>query len=288
MPILENPYDISLPWLRGNLHTHTTRSDGKRDPQVVVDDYAARGYDFLMISDHDGLTPPAELDARGMVLIPGNEVTARGPHLLHVNADTVLEPHPDRQAVLHEIVARSESFAVMAHPNWHPDFNHLPQPQLEAYEGYIGIEVYNGVIERLAGSPYATDRWDQLLGQGRRVWGFANDDSHREDDVALGWNVVQTADRSAAGILDAMRRGAFYGSTGVALTRIEVQGGRVYVAAAEDVRFCVYREFQKRVAVAYGHELEFEVPDDPKLAYVRVEAHGSHGRVAWTQPFFAG
>ena len=52
---LESAYleDKSIPWLKGNLHAHTTESDGSRPPQEVVDDYAARGYDFLMISDHD-------------------------------------------------------------------------------------------------------------------------------------------------------------------------------------------------------------------------------------------
>ncbi len=47
----------------------------------MIDDYAARGYDFLMISDHDIHTSPedyAALDARGLVLIPGNEITRRG------------------------------------------------------------------------------------------------------------------------------------------------------------------------------------------------------------------
>ena len=70
---IESPYDNnSKLWLKGNLHAHTTESDGKRSPQAVVNDYAARGYDFLMISDHDKLTDPAKLDARGMTLIPGN------------------------------------------------------------------------------------------------------------------------------------------------------------------------------------------------------------------------
>ena len=43
-------------WLMGNLHAHTTASDGRRPHQEVLDDYAGRGYGFLMISDHDILT----------------------------------------------------------------------------------------------------------------------------------------------------------------------------------------------------------------------------------------
>lgn len=284
--MLENPYDPALPWFRGNLHTHTTRSDGRREPQVVIDDYAERGYDFLMISDHDMLTSPSEFEDRGMLLIPGNEVTAKGPHILHVNATRRVKPRRKRQAVIDAITKNPASLAIMAHPNWHPDFNHLPQRELEALNGYVGIELYNGVIERLSGSAYATDRWDQLLGQGRRVWGFAHDDSHNEGDVELGWNVVQAGECTAQAIVDALRRGAFYCSTGVVLEHIDCDGRTISIRAAEDVRFSVYREFQKRIATVEGTELEFEAPQDDLLRYVRVEAHGHGGHVAWTQPFF--
>jgi len=42
-----------MPWLRGNLHAHTTFSDGVRSPAALLDEYESRGYDFLAITDHD-------------------------------------------------------------------------------------------------------------------------------------------------------------------------------------------------------------------------------------------
>ncbi len=39
--------------LRGNLHAHTTFSDGVRSPARLVAEYEALGYDFLAITDHD-------------------------------------------------------------------------------------------------------------------------------------------------------------------------------------------------------------------------------------------
>jgi hypothetical protein len=42
-----------MPLLRGNLHAHTTFSDGVRSPQALVEEYEARGYDFLAITDHE-------------------------------------------------------------------------------------------------------------------------------------------------------------------------------------------------------------------------------------------
>src|SRR5438067_10686672 len=85
-------------WIRGNLHAHTTRSDGRLEPQRVIDAYADKGYAYLMLSDHDVYTSAADylqLDARGMLLIPGNEISREGIHLLHVNADQFVEPSPD-------------------------------------------------------------------------------------------------------------------------------------------------------------------------------------------------
>ena len=42
-----------MPLLRGNLHAHTTFSDGVRSPAALVAEYESRGYDFLAITDHD-------------------------------------------------------------------------------------------------------------------------------------------------------------------------------------------------------------------------------------------
>ena len=37
---------------RGNLHTHSTRSDGVLSPEEVCRRYRAEGYDFLALTDH--------------------------------------------------------------------------------------------------------------------------------------------------------------------------------------------------------------------------------------------
>ena len=68
--------------------------------------------------------------------------------------------------------------------------------RLKAWSGCQGIEIYNGVIGRLNGSPDALRKWETPLTEGRRVWGYANDDSHAAGDVALGWNVVYVNERS--------------------------------------------------------------------------------------------
>lgn len=275
-------------WLRGNLHAHSTQSDGARPVQQVFDAYAARGYDFFMLSDHDVFSSPeflARHDRRGMVLLAGNEITANGPHLLHVGATAKVEPHPNRQAVFDEINRKGGGFAVVNHPNWLRDFNHCPQAFLEEWQGYTGLEIFNGVICRLDGSEYALDRWDMLLSAGRRVWGFANDDSHAMvGDDALGWNMVYSRTRSSDAIVDAMRQGRFYASTGVVISDIAVNGMSVRITAPNADRIVAVRDFGRRIATVDATTLEVEVPVGTK--YVRFECYGRAEQQAWTQPFF--
>jgi hypothetical protein len=44
-----------MPQLRGNLHAHTTFSDGSLSPHRLIEAYEQLGYDFLAITDHDDL-----------------------------------------------------------------------------------------------------------------------------------------------------------------------------------------------------------------------------------------
>ena len=289
MAVLEHPYHdlIGGRWLTGNLHTHTTRSDGQREPQAVIDDYAERGYGYLMISDHDTLWSAAEsaqVDAAGMVLIPGNEISAAGPHMLHVGATRLIQPDGDRQRVIDDIQADS-GFAVFNHPNWFARFDHCPQQQLEQCTGYLGIEIYNGVISRLPGSPYATNRWDLLLSAGRRLWGFAHDDSHvAQTDVGLGWNATYVHEESPEGVVQALRAGRFYASTGVEIVSIECTETSIALETENASRIVALCDGARRFAQVDAPSIEVELPD--AVTYVRFECWGAGEAFAWTQPFF--
>ena len=46
-----------MPLLRGNLHAHTTFSDGVRSPADLIAEYERLGYDFLAVTDHENWIP---------------------------------------------------------------------------------------------------------------------------------------------------------------------------------------------------------------------------------------
>lgn len=278
-------------WLKGNLHAHTTQSDGRADPQTVIANYAALGHDFLMLSDHEVLTDErqySQWDNHGLLLIPGIEI-AGGPHLLHVNADRAIPPLPLRQDILNRITsavqAHGSGFAVMNHPNWQSRFDHATIEQLQEWVGYAGIEIFNGVIGRLEGSQYALDKWDMLLSAGRRVWGFANDDSHHGAvESGLGWNVAYVRKHTVAGVVEALQNGRFYASTGVVIRSIRVDGLTASIRTENAERIVAVRDGGARIKVVDAKSIEVEAP--PEAKYIRFACWGRGEAMAWTQPFF--
>lgn len=45
--------EIPKGWLKGNLHTHSYWSDGDEFPEMIMDWYKSRGYNFVALSDHN-------------------------------------------------------------------------------------------------------------------------------------------------------------------------------------------------------------------------------------------
>ena len=78
--------------LRGDLHSHSYRSDGKRDPAALAGHFREQGYDFFALTDHNRYYPGGEIDETydgvklGIVRIKGEEVHAPGSvvHIVHV------------------------------------------------------------------------------------------------------------------------------------------------------------------------------------------------------------
>ncbi len=287
MPIsFKSPYpDQPTLWLRGNLHTHTRCSDGWAEPADTIATYERAGYDFLAITDHDRCVPLDGLRAATrMTLIEGSEVSANGPHVLAVGVSQDVPADANRQRVLDDIAAQG-GLSLLNHPNWERSFEHYPHALMEALTGYTGIEIYNGVVVWQEGNALATDRWDRLLSAGRVVWGFANDDVHWESAVGCAWNMVAAADQSAEAIVDAMRRGSFYASTGVTIDTIEAAGDRLRVASADAQLIRFIGKHGRQLAAIEGSQTEY-AGTGQEGGYVRIELVGAAGRMAWTQPFY--
>ncbi len=275
-------------WWKGNLHAHTSPASGcaVMSMQDALNRYVACGYRFLAVSDHLTLSEP--VDPR-LVFIPGIEWNdaAGGCHTgVYSCNPSVLQRAVqirDHQTLLHELSAE-DTLLILNHPNWQLTPHYRRETLLERHN-YDGIEVYNGVIEVLEGSEFASDKWDLLLQAGRRVWGYASDDSHAIDHIGRGAVWVQCAVPEPDQLLKALKQGRFYASSGVELDRLTLQDSvlSVYAQDAQEIRIIGRGGVVLHRASASSLDLALADWDTP---YLRCEVYGQGSRMAWTQPIF--
>ncbi|NKB71760.1 MAG: phosphoesterase [Candidatus Latescibacteria bacterium] len=290
--------DDPCQWLRGNHHGHSTVSDGEGEPAAVVAAYEAAGYDYLALSEHDVLLDPGKLqEDTSLCLVPAVEVTSRfGQTLMYLGADRVLPAGELTPRQIMDQVRQAGGLFIFDHPNWKPRPDYAADELLDQMEGLVGMEIYCGVIERLAGEALATGRWDRLLSKGWRVWGHGTDDQHRRGDYFIAWNCVQWPRSESvwpAGLVQALATGRFYASTGVRIERVGLDGdgAAVVEAEADQIRWIGRHGVVLRKCAGGADRLTVEeavvlAGGKDQLLYVRGECLGRGGAVAWTQPFW--
>jgi len=295
-----NPFAAEGQWFKGNLHTHTTNSDGEHSPQATVDLYAQAGYDFLALSDHRVLTDPSDLDGRGMVLVPavefdgGKASLGQSYHLLALGMRDEAQPldAAGSQEALDQVRAQAE-LVFVAHPYW----SSLTPDDLTAIQGYDGIEVFNTTCLRGIGRGASEPQWDDVLARGQLVMGIAVDDAHFHYwDAMGGWVMLRAPQLDLASVLDALKRGQFYASSGPEIKALEFDGDTVHVecSPAANVGIIVPRP-GRGWTTGYLRQCpepqvftEVDLPLDAAQGGIfRVEVTDEQGRRAWTNPYQA-
>jgi len=69
-------------WLRGEIHTHTTASDGLYEPAQLVERAQELGLEFLAITDHNSTTALESVKHAPLPILPGCEITTFFGHFL--------------------------------------------------------------------------------------------------------------------------------------------------------------------------------------------------------------
>ena len=317
---------VDLPRYRGNLHSHTTNSDGLLTPAESVAAFRAHGYDFLCLSEHDLYTDySAELGSEDFLILPGLEASA------YLYADeseaTRLKCHH-----LHGILgtdemvaAAQERFApgerlepIRCHGSWdgaavaerlaselarrgcavtynHPIWSRVEPDEFCGADGFFAVEIYNYDTVNESGTGYDVTYWDLMLRRGRRVWGFASDDNHNEglfDDAFGGWVVACAPALTRDAVVRALMAGDFYSSSGPEVRSWGVSEGVAWVECSpcERVNFVAGGPVGAGATMIApeGELLErAELPLRGDETYLRVECVDGRGRTAWTNPVFA-
>jgi PHP domain len=178
-----------MPHLKGNLHAHTTFSDGRRPVAHVIERYRDLGYDFLAITDHDD-----RVDEDYWFSIPS------GDDRLIVLTGIEIDFRPLSQHV-GKVMGDRETLYVLNHPARY----------------FLGVEQVLARIDIItnAGLPiHAVEVTDTGVYQAQydveqiHLPKIATDDSHLDAEFGRAWIEVNAArDRDA--ILRAIKGGDF-------------------------------------------------------------------------------
>jgi len=292
-----NPFTAPGRWYRGNLHTHTTESDGRMSPQDMVDWHVAHGYDFLSLTEHRMRLDPAPYVREGLLLIPGIELDGHDPtsgryHIVGLAIEGSVKHSSgwSLEAAIDGLRAAG-GLVVLAHPYW----SGQTSTHLLGVRGACGIEVFNGVCEKGWGKGLSSVHWDDLLAAGSRLWGLAVDDAHGhppDGDLGRGWVMVKARELTQEAILEALEGGAFYSTTGPEIHDLRLEDGvaTVHCSPVERIHFvcdwalgCAVRAWDSPLLT----EARFQLRNNGET-YLRVECIDRQGRRAWSQPIFLG
>lgn len=170
------PFDQPGRFWRGNLHTHSNRSDGALPPDQVARCYQEAGYDFVAITDHFRakygfpLTDTRPLRNGAFTTLIGAELHAPRTefptewHILAVGLPLGFPP-PGPAETGPELAGRARAagaFIGMAHPA----ASLLTLANAESLDAAHAVEVYNA----LGAQEDRADSWhlcDLLLGRRR-------------------------------------------------------------------------------------------------------------------------
>ncbi|MBE6631677.1 MAG: PHP domain-containing protein [Ruminococcaceae bacterium] len=307
---------------KGNLHTHSTMSDGFYTPHQVKEEYKKLGYDFVAFTDHGVFGIHEDLWDDEFITIPGVEVgPADDPNNTFWQTNHVVAlglpgkckytqgekifhfGDPKYEHDVNKVCAELREngcFCIYGHPYW----SHIDPQALIGLEGFVGVEVFNGGSE-LNGNGYSELYIENMLWHGIHTHLYATDDMHfggEWDDLGKGFVCVKAKSLSYEDIVDSLLKGSFYASTGAEIYDFYSEDETVYLKCApcREIRIMddafngrkyVYNKNNpnKSVALEYdenGYIIGASFAYRANSHYVYAKITDVNGKEAWTQPLW--
>jgi hypothetical protein len=283
-------------FFRGNLHTHSNRSDGVLDPDAVAKHYRDAGYDFLALTDHFlprygfPIVDTRSFRTNRFTTILGAEVHApvnsqgEAWHILTVGLPDDFPPTGEAEtgAELAQRAVDAGAFVAIAHPQW----SSLNVEDGRALPMAHAVEIYNNGCALESGRGDGAALLDQLLNEGRDILAIATDDAHfRFDDACGGWVMVKAEENEPSALLAALKSGDFYSSQGPEIHSAEIAGGALHVECSPVVSITAVGRGSRAVHI-HGRQLtRGEIPLERFAGdWFRFVVGDAAGRWAWSNP----
>lgn len=275
-------------WFKGNLHTHTTVSDGMMSPLETLTLYEENGYDFIALTDHWKWSDKSY--GSKMLVLSGAEYDfgkKSSEGIYHIVAlGCMNEPKINRNDTAQMAIDAIHSvggLANLAHPAWS-----LNSPEdLMKFTGVDMTEIFNSISDvPFNCRPYSGVILDIMASRGC-MWKFAaSDDTHfyKKSDSCRSFVYVNSNSCTRYDIMKSLSEGNYYSSQGPRMS-VEIKGGKLFVETSpvEEVVFFTDRVYtpDRTVTGTDITQTVYEIkPDDN---FVRVEIKDKDGNYAWSQ-----
>jgi hypothetical protein len=318
---IRSPFMPEGQWYKGNLHTHSTLSDGHYTIPELMDAYGGRGYQFLGLTEHNQFVTGKEFERDGFLLLPGVEYNMRQDEAdyraIHMNVfpgtDAMLAaarrplyrdreqlvPRPfsgRRYDLIQDYIDEAGERGCVVMFN-HPHWSLTELDDILPLRNLFAVEVYNHSGQHMENLGDSDVTWESLLRAGRRLWATATDDNHNrtpfdslENDSFGGWVVVKARGLTRDAIMEALIAGSFYASCGPEIRRFDLIGDEVFFECSAVQRISLMgdgRQYQTDVCeLGKNGLLTFHKRLQGTERFIRVECADAWGRYAWTNPIF--
>ena len=302
---------------KANLHCHTIHSDGRWTPEQVKAEYQKRGYSIVAYTDHrhygwypelmdDAFVPLAayEGDLNEPFRKPGDFQRVRTYHINFYDTNpaerggfTAVQP-PQRYGDIHSL---NQFLFEMNEKGFLACYNH-PYWSLQNYTDYkdlcgvFAMEIYNHGCELDGLYGYHPQAYDEMLRAGTRLFCVATDDNHDayapgdpRCDSFGGWTMLKLEKLDYASVIEGLRKGDFYCSTGPALEELYIQDNALHIKCSPVEKIYAITEGRRcmmELAAPGETVTEAVFPLRGDEGYVRVDCCDARGCHAYSHAYF--
>ena len=287
-----NIFAADKPFFKGNLHCHTTMSDGRLTPEECKAFYRSRGYDFLAITDHRKPGEPTHLED-GMLCLCGMEMDYNPPgetlHLVAVGiTDEILQHDFSRDPLRYIRLCNGlGGRVILAHPAW--SLNTVST--ISGLRGICAAEIYNSVSTWPTNPDRAdsSNVLDSAAAHGTVLKVVASDDSHRYgEEAGRSYTMIQADELTQDSLFEALDAGRFYCSQGPEIYQLTLENGQFTVECSPCERVNFYSNLPwapNRCVCASGlTQASYAYHPENGETFVRVQVMDAQGRSAWSNP----
>jgi hypothetical protein len=304
---------------KGNIHCHSTKSDGHLSPEKVVEAYREKGYHFIAFTEHNLYSnysefntdafitiqsveanpdmPEEEIRAYHFIALPGDSERVRNAHLpMYRHGDRTPSAPFSSFGDLQDFIDNFYNRGYMVMIN-HPFWSRIEYDQILPLENLSLFEIYNfcsGTIENKAESDVC---YDALLRNGMKLWCAAVDDNHNgfalssaRSDSFGGFIQVKAESLCERDICDAIARGSFYSSTGPEIYDFYLESDAVHFSSSPVARIYISDDIRQTLSGAAEDSEHLLSGLTGKISggerYIRAECYDANGKKAYTNPIF--